>query len=208
MHVSISDPEERPRTQAQRRARTRAALLEAGARGFSRYGYGNLVLEKVAADAGYSRGALYHQFTGKEDLAVAVVDWVAATWEREVWEPAQRADAPVDILVALGRGHIVFCRRDIARVMMALRVEFAGRVHPVGTKVADIGKDLALRFGAVVAAGREDGSIPPGPPARTLGAAITAGIEGLAIHLAGAHDDELMAERMVRGLLGTLEPCS
>jgi AcrR family transcriptional regulator len=202
MHVSISDSDIRPRTQAERRARTRAALLEAGARGFSRYGYGNLVLEKVAADAGYTRGALYHLFTGKEELAVAVVDWVADTWEREVWAPAQRAGTPVDILVALARGHIVFCRRDIARVMMALRVEFDGREHPVGTRVADIGKDLAMRFGVVISTGRRDGSIPAGPPAKTLGAAVTAAVEGLAIHLAGAPHDEAMAERMVRGLLG------
>ncbi len=198
----MSDSDNRPRTQAARRARTRAALLEAGARGFSRYGYGNVVLEKVAADAGYTRGALYHLFTGKEELALAVVDWVADTWEREVWEPAQLEATPIDTLVALARGHIVFCRRDIARVMMALRVEFDGREHPVGSRVADIGKDLATRFGAVISAGRRDGSIPPGPPAKTLGAAITAAVEGLAIHLAGAPHDEAMAERMVRGLLG------
>jgi AcrR family transcriptional regulator len=202
MHVSRGDSQPRPRTQAERRARTRAALLEAGARGFSRYGYGNVILEKVAADAGYTRGALYHLFTGKEELALAVVDWVAESWERDVWEPAQRKREPVDILIALARGHIVFCRRDIARVMMALRVEFDGRQHPVGTKVGDIGMDLAKRFGALVAAGRRDGSIPPGPPAKTVGAAITAAAEGLAIHLAGAPHDEAMAERMVRGILG------
>lgn len=202
MHVSISELEPRPRTQAERRAASRAALLEAGARGISRYGYGNVILEKVAADAGYTRGALYHQFSGKEDLAMAVVDWVADTWEREVWQQAHRRDAPLDILVALARGHIVFCRRDIARVMMALRVEFDGQKHPVGAKVADIGRDLATRFGAVISAGRRDGSIPPGPPAKTLGAAVTAAVEGLAIHLAGTPQDEAMAERMVRGLLG------
>src|ERR1700759_267318 len=134
MHVSISQSDTRRRTQAERRARTRAALLEAGARGFSRYGYGNVVLEKVASEAGYTRGALYHLFTGQEELALAVVDWVADAWEREVWQPAQQADAPVEVLVALARGHIVFCRRDIARVMMALRVEFDGREHPVGAK--------------------------------------------------------------------------
>jgi AcrR family transcriptional regulator len=166
------------------------------------------VLEQVAADAGYTRGALYHLFAGKEELAVAVVDWVADTWEQEVWEPAQRAATPVDTLVALARGHVAFCRRDIARVMMALRVEFDGREHRVGTKVTDIGKDLAVRFGAVISAGRRDGSIPVGPPAKTLGAAITAAVEGLAIHLAGTPHDEAMAERMVRGLLGTLESCS
>ena len=65
----------RKATQAERRARSRGALLEAAARGLSRYGYGNLKLEEVAREAGYTRGALYHQFSGKEDLALAVVRW-------------------------------------------------------------------------------------------------------------------------------------
>ena len=66
-------------TQADRRARTRSALLESAARGLSRYGYSNLTLEQVAADAGYTRGALYHLFTNKEELALAVVEWVQET---------------------------------------------------------------------------------------------------------------------------------
>lgn len=190
------------RTQAERRARTRAALLEAAARGFSHYGYGNVVLERVAREAGYTRGALYHLFQGKEDLALAVVEWVAESWEREVWQPAQPKGDAVDVLVALVRGHIVFCRRDIARVMMALRVEFAGRDHPVGQAVAEIGKGLALRFGALITAGRRDGSIPAGPPARILATATIGAVEGLAIEVAGVRGDELIAERMMRGILG------
>src|SRR5437588_762160 len=58
-------------TQAERSARTRSALLESAARGLSRYGYGNLVLEDVAREAGYTRGAPYPQFRAKEDLARA-----------------------------------------------------------------------------------------------------------------------------------------
>ena len=71
-------------TQAERSARTRGALLESAARGLSRYGYGNLILERVASDAGYTRGALYHQFKDKEDLALAVIDWVKwyAAWTK------------------------------------------------------------------------------------------------------------------------------
>ena len=38
-------------TQAERSERTRGALLEAAAKGLSRYGYGNLLLEEVARDA-------------------------------------------------------------------------------------------------------------------------------------------------------------
>jgi AcrR family transcriptional regulator len=48
--------------QADRRARSRRALLESAARGLSRHGYGNLILDRVASEAGYTRGALYHQF--------------------------------------------------------------------------------------------------------------------------------------------------
>jgi AcrR family transcriptional regulator len=202
MHVSSVSSKPARRTQAERRARTRAALLEAAAKGFSRYGYGNVVLEQVANEAGYTRGALYHQFAGKEELALAVVEWVAESWEREVWQPAQRNAQPVEVLVALARGHIAYCRRDIARVMMSLRVEFAGREHPVGRTVDAIGKDLGRRFGTLITAGRRNGSIPPGPSARTLAVAVVAAMEGLAIQMAGVRDDELIAERMVRGMLG------
>ena len=202
MYVSIPSERSRRRTQPERRARSRAALLEAAAKGFSRYGYGNLVLEQVAKDAGYTRGALYHLFQGKEQLALAVVEWVAATWEQEVWQVALRATEPVDVLVAVARGHVVFCRRDIARVMMALRVEFAGRHHPVGNAVEKIGENLAQRFSRLIAAGRRDGSIPPGPPARTLAVAAVGAMEGLAIQLAGARHDELIAQRMIGGILG------
>jgi len=192
------------RTQAERRAGTRAALLESAARGLSRFGYGNLTLERVAADAGYTRGALYHQFSGKQDLALAVVKWVASTWEHEVWEPVHRDhDEPVEILAALARGHIAYCRRDVARVIMALRVEFAGREHPVGQTIERIIGGNARRFAALITAGREAGRIPPGPPADVLAVAGIAAMEGIAIQIAGdAPNDEVIAERAILGILG------
>src|SRR2546421_10673548 len=110
-------------TQAERSARSRSALLESAARGLSRHGYGNLVLDDVAREAGYTRGALYHQFKDKEDLALAVIEWTDETWRREVGEPAAREADPVAALIALARGHAILCRRDIARVRMALRLE-------------------------------------------------------------------------------------
>src|SRR2546423_12310810 len=97
-------------TQAERRARSRSALLEAAARGLSRYGYGNLVLEDVAREAGYTRGALYHQFKDKEDLALAGIDRVNETWLREVGDPAREEPDAVSELLAMARGHAIVCR--------------------------------------------------------------------------------------------------
>jgi AcrR family transcriptional regulator len=194
----------RPRVpQAERRARSRNALLESAARHLSRHGYGNLVLEAVARDAGYTRGALYHQFRDKEDLALAVIEWVNESWLQEVGEPAAREPDPVAELLALARGHAVFCRRDIARVVMALRVEFTGQDHPVGREIERISEGGVKRVARLINAGRRDGSIPPGPPARPVALAFMGALEGAVIALAGqAPHDEVLATHAVAGVLG------
>lgn len=203
MHVGIEQPR---RTQAERRARSRGALLESAARGLSRYGYGNLRLEEVARDAGYTRGALYHQFRDKEDLALAVIQWVHETWGDEVAAPAERESDPATALLTLARGHAVYCRRDVARVMMALRIEFAGQDHPVGRELASVWALLVKMCARMINAGRRDGSIPPGPPARILAAAYWGALEGVVISLAAQPPhDELLAARTVAGVLG-LQP--
>lgn len=190
-------------TQAERRARSRGALLESAARGLSRYGYGNLVLEEVAREAGYTRGALYHQFRDKEDLALAVIEWVNETWYREVGVLVEQESDPASALIALARGHAVYCRRDVARVIMALRLEFSGQDHPVGHEIKRIGKALVKLCAGLINAGREEGSIPPGPPARAVALAFWGALEGAVIALAGqAPHDELLAARTVAGVLG------
>lgn len=47
------------RTQTDRRARSRSALLHSAARGPSTYRYANLVLERVITEAGHTPGARY-----------------------------------------------------------------------------------------------------------------------------------------------------
>jgi AcrR family transcriptional regulator len=193
-------------TQAERRARTRNALLESAARGLSRYGYGNLVLEQVAKDAGYTRGALYHQFKDKQELTLAVSDWVRATWMQEVGRLVEQESEPVAALLTLARGHAVFCRRDVARVAIALRLEFSGQDHPVGREVERGYELLVKRCARLIGAGRKAGTIPPGPPARTLALAFVGALEGTVIELAGrAPHDEVLAARAVAGVLG-LDP--
>jgi AcrR family transcriptional regulator len=193
-------------TQAQRSARTRSALLEAAARGLSRYGYGNLVLEQVAREAGYTRGALYHQFKDKDELVLAVLEWADQTWRDEVGPKIERERDPAAALLALARAHAVFCRRDVARFEIALRVEFGDSDHPVGREVERISGTLVKRITRLVNAGRRDGSIASGPPATTVALAYVGALEGAVIALAGrAPHDETLAARAVAGVLG-LEP--
>lgn len=161
------------------------------------------MLERVASEAGYTRGALYHQFANKEELALAVVEWVEKGWYDELGHLFANDADPVGALVELARGYAIYCRRDVSRVMMTLRAEFEGRDHPVGRAVQEaIGRviDDSTRL---IAAGRTSGTIPPGPPPRELALAYVGGVEGLVIYLAGQEPfDVELAERAALGILG------
>jgi hypothetical protein len=69
--------------------------------------------------------------------------------------------------------------------------------------VREVARELVVRLARLIEAGRAQGSIPPGPPAPALAAASLSAIEGAVIALAGnPRDDEEVAERVARGLLG------
>ena len=72
MPVNGTKPRKRL-TREESRAQTRATLIAVGRRHFLLYGLGGAVAEKIAEDAGYSRGALYANFDGKEELFLAVI---------------------------------------------------------------------------------------------------------------------------------------
>jgi AcrR family transcriptional regulator len=72
MSKTMSKPRKRL-TREESRAQTRATLMSVGRQHFIRYGLGGAVAKKIAEDAGYSRGALYSNFDGKEELFLAVI---------------------------------------------------------------------------------------------------------------------------------------
>jgi AcrR family transcriptional regulator len=63
-------------TQVARSARTRGALLTAARELFAENGFAATGREEIAERAGVTRGALYHHFASKTELAAAVVEQV------------------------------------------------------------------------------------------------------------------------------------
>jgi AcrR family transcriptional regulator len=61
-------------TREERRERTREELLAAADERFITSGYHATSLDQIAADAGYTKGAVYSNFTSKEDLFFAVYE--------------------------------------------------------------------------------------------------------------------------------------
>jgi AcrR family transcriptional regulator len=59
---------------SQRRARTRAALLDAAARVYARRGFDGATIDEIAEEAGFTKGAVYDHFGSKENLLFALLD--------------------------------------------------------------------------------------------------------------------------------------
>jgi AcrR family transcriptional regulator len=58
----------------ERKEETRAELIVAAARVFAERGFNRTSLQDIAREAGYSTGAIYWHFSGKDDLFLAVFD--------------------------------------------------------------------------------------------------------------------------------------
>lgn len=58
---------------SERKAATRARLLEAAARVYARRGFAGATLDEVAGEAGFTKGAVYAHFGSKEKLLLALL---------------------------------------------------------------------------------------------------------------------------------------
>ena len=133
---------------SERKAETRARLLEAAARVYARRGFSGATLDEVAAEAGFTKGAVYGHFGSKENLLLALMeehlavqvaeqvtlfDRDRATWERPLagsdWWMAQLAEDadPFRLFVELwayAQRHPSL-RRRLASGLDMLRTTFA-----------------------------------------------------------------------------------
>jgi AcrR family transcriptional regulator len=84
-------------TRDERRDLTREQLLDAAERVFARLGFHGASVDAVAAEAGFTKGAVYSNFPGKDALFLALVDRRRASLEAQLAEAGMDA---VDVLSA------------------------------------------------------------------------------------------------------------
>lgn len=86
--------------QAERRAQTRTAILEAAQKLFGAQGFAATAMDQIAQEAGVAKGAVYHHFPSKELVFEAVFEAVSVEVAAEVAKAS--AGAP-DVLAAMAR---------------------------------------------------------------------------------------------------------
>lgn len=75
---------------------TRATLLATARKVFSERGYADTSMDDLTAQAGLTRGALYHHFGDKKGLLSAVVEQIDAETDARLQAALDRADNPWD----------------------------------------------------------------------------------------------------------------
>jgi AcrR family transcriptional regulator len=149
-----SNPSSR-RTQAERTAATRAALVDAARKLFASKGFNEVSTQGIVAEAGVSRGALYHQFEDKTDLFAAVYEQVEAELVADVAQ-AIVTEAPEGPLAAMRLGARLFLDRcaapSVQRIVLIDAPSVLGweRWREVGAKYG-LGVIEALLQQAIVA---------------------------------------------------------
>src|SRR6201996_1698573 len=91
------DPGTPPRLRRKEaKARTRELLLDAATRVFARKGYAGASVDDIAEAAGFTIGALYSNFSGKEDLFIELLSARSSTRMADALAIVGDSDAPIE----------------------------------------------------------------------------------------------------------------
>jgi len=180
MHeMNTTAPDRGHRTQEERRAETRAKLLDATIQSVLEVGYTNTTTRRVAELAGVSQGAQTHHFPHRVDLVGAAVERLAQRRVSELREMAAQLSAdPVEKVRALldliwadfsSSTFVVFVKLWIAAADDA---ELYARLVPVERQIARAIAETTAQLG---------GQMPAGSDWEVLFSLTLATIRGLAL---------------------------
>jgi AcrR family transcriptional regulator len=191
------------RTQAERSAATRDALVAAGRALFGARGYADVGTEEVVRAAGVSRGALYHHFADKAELFAAVLQSVEEMTNARVTAAVIAAD-PDDPIAAMQLGTAAFldiCTEpEMARIML---IDAPAVLGAQGGSDPGLESDIGLVV-QLITRGIELGRIRP-QPAVPLARILLGALREAAVFLASAPDPAAARDQVGAVLNGIIE---
>jgi AcrR family transcriptional regulator len=94
----VTAPSAGRRTQVERSASTREAIIAAATRLFAERGFANTGIDEIARTAGVSKGALYHHYPDKVDVLAAAYEDIETRLVEHLGRVVSRASDPFDAL--------------------------------------------------------------------------------------------------------------
>ncbi len=169
------------RTREQRRAETRRRLLNAATVVFAQRGYHGATLDEIAEEAGFTKGAVYSNFDGKEDLFLNLLE---EHIQDRIVEVRAAFDGIDDLDDVRDGGRVLAEQVAGDRELWFLFFEFwgyAARDEGLRGRLSGLYRRWRREVGDIVARQFERLELPlPGPPEEVAATAI-AMAEGLAL---------------------------
>jgi AcrR family transcriptional regulator len=213
--VEPKPPRPRRLRRDEQRQQTRAQLLDAAERVFAREGLRGASVAAIAAEAGYSHGAIYSNFDGKEDLFLMLV-------EERIDARLARVYQAADTALSQGSEPLEAARRFVAmlqqeRDAVLLLVDFwnqAVRDQAAAVRFAERHARLRALIGRIVEGIARDQGVELTRPRDQVATALIALANGFAIESLAdptAAPDELFAHAiaaLLRGFTGSDPPAT
>lgn len=167
-------------TRKQRQEHTRRCLLESAGRVFARRGLMQASVDDVAADAGFTKGAVYANFGSKEELFLEMLD--LRFGQRLVdMERAMSTDEPPEIQArAAGRDFVDFLSSDPDWKRLFFEAALhASRDDGFRVKLQEHYATMRARMADLLRARSQAGGFDPGVPFDQLATMIFAMANGI-----------------------------
>ncbi len=197
-------------TREQSKANTRERLLSAARRVFARGGFHGASVEEIASEAGYSTGALYSNFDGKEDLFLALMDREIEGHAREIAQAVGARASVAERATGGARQWMIMIEREPELLLLFTEFWAYGvrdpRMRPqVAARFAQV-RELLTRL---IADGTREFGLELEIPAEQLAVAIDALADGIArqkLADPAAVPDDLMGKVLSLLLAGAARP--
>ena len=168
-------------TREQSRAQTRERLLDAARAVFARSGFHGASVDEIASAAGYSTGALYSNFDGKEDLFIVLMEREIDEHAREIAEAVRSRSSVSERAAGGARRWMTMIEREPDLLLLFMEFWAYGmRDAAVRPKVAERFAQMREVLTGLIADGVRDFDLELALPAEELAIAIDALADGIA----------------------------
>jgi len=168
-------------TREQSRAHTRERLLTAARSAFARSGFHGASVDEIASEAGFSTGALYSNFDGKEDLFLVLMEREIEEHAREIAEAVGARDSMAEKATGGARQWMTMIDREPELLLLFMEFWAYGVRDPqMRPKVAARFAQMREVITKLIADGVREFDLELDIPAEQLALVIDALADGIA----------------------------
>lgn len=172
---------------------TRARLIASARQAFARLGYAKTSMDDLTAEAGLTRGALYHHFGDKQGLLAAVVEQIDSEMDERLEAISAAASDPWQGFAQRCRAYLEMAQEaEIRRIVLQDARAVLGQRQPAEEHCID---SLSRRLQALV----EAGLITPAP-SQALARLINGSLVDAALWIAAAEQPGQRLQQALQAL--------